>query len=154
MSSSSPSRCPSPLTRTAPSPSSASPSPRAAFSPGWRHSWRDSEELNYFYTACFMETVPSVYTLLMNTFFLSHSTQIAKETVFRKYMVSSVCFKYFSCCIHKSWFTVRRIYVYKATLHDKKPHWKKPHGLKATSKNSHNIKIAKKIFFTFFANNF
>ena len=31
-----------------------------------------------------MKTVPSVYTLLMNTIHLSRSAQVAEETVFRK----------------------------------------------------------------------
>ena len=33
----------------------------------------------------FMETVPSVYTLLLNIIFLYHSTQVAEGTVFRKH---------------------------------------------------------------------
>ena len=33
----------------------------------------------------FMKTVPSVYTRLMNTINLSHITQVAEGTVFRKH---------------------------------------------------------------------
>ena len=40
------------------------------------------------HTAGAMKTVPSVYTLLMKTICLSHSTQVAERTVFRKHMVS------------------------------------------------------------------
>ena len=40
-------------------------------------------------TGGFMKRFPSVYTLLMNTIYTSHRTQVAKETFFRKY--SSIC---------------------------------------------------------------
>ena len=36
-------------------------------------------------TAGFMNTVPPVYTLLMITIYLSLSTQVAEETVFKKH---------------------------------------------------------------------
>ena len=36
------------------------------------------------HTAGAMKTVPSVYTLLMKTICLSHSTQVAERTVFRE----------------------------------------------------------------------
>ena len=38
-------------------------------------------------TTGFMKAVPSVYTLLMNTIYPSHSTQVAEGTVFRKHTV-------------------------------------------------------------------
>ena len=38
-------------------------------------------------TAGFMKTIQSVYTLLMNTIYLSHGTQIAEGTLFRKHSV-------------------------------------------------------------------
>ena len=41
-------------------------------------------------TAGFTNTVPSVYTLIINTLYLSHSTQVAEETVFRKHMVPTI----------------------------------------------------------------
>ena len=34
-----------------------------------------------------MKTVPSLRTLLTNTIYVSHSTQIVEETVFRKHTV-------------------------------------------------------------------
>ena len=40
-----------------------------------------------FVTAGFIKKVPSVYTLLMNTIYQSHSTQVAEGTVFRKHTV-------------------------------------------------------------------
>ena len=43
-----------------------------------------------------MKTVPSVYTLLMVTIYLSHSTQVAEGIVFRKY---TVCYSFYSCKI-------------------------------------------------------
>ena len=40
------------------------------------------------HTAGIMKTVPSVYyTPLINTIYLLHSSQVAGETVFRKYTV-------------------------------------------------------------------
>ena len=48
------------------------------------------EESECLSTAGFMKTVPSVYTPLMNTIaciYLSHSTQVAEEPVFKKHMV-------------------------------------------------------------------
>ena len=41
----------------------------------------------YFFTFGVIKTVPSVYTLLMDTIYLSHSTQVAEGTVFRKHTV-------------------------------------------------------------------
>ena len=41
----------------------------------------------YTGTSGFMKTVPSVYTLLMNTIYPSQSSQVAEGTVFRKHMV-------------------------------------------------------------------
>ena len=40
-----------------------------------------------FNTAGFMKTVPSAYTLLMNTIYLYPSTQEAEVTVFRKHTI-------------------------------------------------------------------
>ena len=39
------------------------------------------------FTASFMKTVPSMYTLLMKTIYLFRSTQVADVTVFRKHTV-------------------------------------------------------------------
>ena len=43
----------------------------------------------YLYTAGFMKTVPSVYTISINTIYLSLSTQVAEGAVFRKYTKNS-----------------------------------------------------------------
>ena len=48
------------------------------------------------YTECVIKTVPSVYTILINTISLSNGAQVAEGTVFRKHTVlnntvASVC---------------------------------------------------------------
>ena len=43
-------------------------------------------------TAAFMNTVPSVYTLVMNTTYIFLSTQVTERTVFRKHTAASVFF--------------------------------------------------------------
>ena len=51
----------------------------------------------YVGTTGFLKTVPSVYTLLMNTIYLfQHSTQVAEGTVFRKHTVYLVNFYFFA----------------------------------------------------------
>jgi len=49
--------------------------------------WNMSNAQKAQTTAGFMKTVPSVYTLLMNTIFLSYSTHVAERTVFWKHTV-------------------------------------------------------------------
>ena len=48
-------------------------------------------------TSGFMKTVPSVYSLIMNTFYQSHSTQVAEETVFRKQTEYAICNMHINC---------------------------------------------------------
>ena len=43
---------------------------------------------NQFFTAGVVKTVPSVYTLSINTIYSSHSTQVAGETILRKHTVA------------------------------------------------------------------
>ena len=45
--------------------------------------------INFRYYAGFMKTVPSEYTLLMNTMYLFHCTHVAEGIVFRKHTVEA-----------------------------------------------------------------